>query len=120
MSKQTVECPKCCGTGRLEAFYHVANGVCFCCNGQRTITIDVELKMASLSADTRRKAEWVLASTEDSYIGMSYNRLLAIRNFVHGGYALAEVYPNLRSHYFEVGEWAFQLAQNEMLANLSI
>jgi hypothetical protein len=120
MSREVVECPKCHGAGRIEAFYHVLSGVCFCCKGQKTIVVDIEANKASLSADTRRKAEWIMSSTEDSYIGLSYERLLAIREFAHGGWGLREAYPELRSHYFAVGEWAFQAAQEEMLANLVI
>ena len=33
--KETIPCPKCNGIGYLECFSHVANGVCFGCNGSK-------------------------------------------------------------------------------------
>lgn len=119
MSKETVECPKCLGRGHFEVFGHVANGVCFCCKGNRTIEVDVEELRIKLSADTRRKAEWIMNSTKESYANLSYNNLNAIRTFAHGGWGLQDAYPEMLAHYYEVGEWAFQAAQAEMLANLS-
>jgi hypothetical protein len=120
MSREVVECPKCHGAGRIEAFYHVLSGVCFCCKGQKTIVLDIEAAKSSLSESCRIKAKWVMRSTEASYANLSFAKLSAIRDFVHGGWALREAYPELRSHYFAVGEWAFQAAQEEMLANLVI
>jgi hypothetical protein len=120
MSKQVVECPKCLGRGYFEVFGHVANGVCFCCKGQKTISVDIEAKKLSLSETTRRKADWIMASTEDSYAGLSYERLAAIRNFAHSGFGLQDAYPEILSHYYSVGEWAFQAAQEQKRAALYV
>ena len=58
--KEAIPCPKCNGTGYLECFSHYANGVCFCCNGNKTIEYDRAAVIAKLSDETREKAEWVL------------------------------------------------------------
>jgi len=34
----TVECPKCYGTGTFRHLRHVADGVCFVCNGAKVVT----------------------------------------------------------------------------------
>jgi hypothetical protein len=61
-----------------------------------------------------------MASTEQSYEGLSYKRQAAIRNFCYSGFGLSEAYPQLLSHYREVGEWAFFAAQEEKLAALYV
>ena len=106
-----VDCPKCDGKGFIPGLSHYANGVCFCCNGAKKLQVNVSKLQAKFSDDTRKKAEWILASTESSYAKLSYEKLLKIRDFVHGGFGLQEAYPEMRNHYFEVGEPAFQAAQ---------
>ena len=34
-----IECPRCSGTGVLPHFAHVENGVCFLCDGKKTIEV---------------------------------------------------------------------------------
>ena len=116
MTTKTINCPKCDGKGYLAGIAY-ANGVCFCCNGQKTVTINVAKLQSKLSDDCRRKAEWIMTSTEASYAKLSYAKLKAIRDFTHGGFGLQEAYPEMRDHYFNVGEWAFQAAQEEKLSN---
>lgn len=116
--KETVKCPKCDGLGYIGAFGHIADGICFCCNGHKTITVDREAQIAKLSDDTQKKAEWVLQSSEDSYTGLSYSKLLKIRNFCHSGWGIPEAYPNLQDHWFAVGKGAFQAAQSAKLATV--
>ena len=111
---ETVNCSKCGGKGVLSGISY-ANGVCFGCHGVGTYQVDVEALKAKVGSDTRRKADWVMASTPESYSGLGYARLLKIRDFCHGGYGLQEAYPELLSHYREVGEPAFQAAQEERL-----
>ncbi len=115
MATETVPCPKCDGAGYIGAFAHIANGVCFCCSGNKTIEIDRSARIAALSADTRRKADWVLKSRAISYAKLGYAKLLAIRDFCHGGWGLQDAYPTLRDHWFDVGEPFFQAAQNRRL-----
>jgi len=115
-TKETIECPKCQGAGYIGAFAHIANGVCFCCDGNGTIEINRAAMIAKLSDDTRKKAEWILSTTPDDYADMSYTRLFAVRDFCHGGWGLPEAYPTLYAHWFEVGEVFFQAAQMAKLA----
>jgi hypothetical protein len=116
MTTKKINCPKCDGKGYIAGLSHYANGVCFCCNGAKTVTVNITNLQSKLSADCRKKAEWIMASTEASYANLSYTKLAAIRDFAHGGWGLQEAYPEMRNHYFEVGEAAFQSAQNEKLA----
>jgi hypothetical protein len=113
---KTVNCPKCDGKGYIAGLSHYANGVCFCCNGAKTVAVDVDKLQSKLSDDSRRKAEWIMASTESSYARLSFEKLTAIRNFAHGGWGLQEAYPEMLSHYREVGEAAFQAAQERKLS----
>ena len=110
--KTAVPCPKCDGAGSIGAFGHIASGVCFCCKGNKTILVNIEALKAKLSDDTKKKAAWVLASTESSYHGLSFAKLLKIRDFCHGGDGLQHAYPALWSHWHEVGEPVFQAAQD--------
>ena len=115
MTTKTINCSKCDGKGYIAGLGHYANGVCFGCNGQKTVTVNVAKLQSKLSADTRKKAEWIMASTESSYAKLSYAKLKAIRDFVHSGNGLQEAYPDLYSHYFAVGNWAFNAAQTAKL-----
>ena len=116
MANKTINCPKCDGKGYLAGIAY-ANGVCFCCNGQKTVTVNIANLQSKLSEDCRRKADWIMASTEASYTKLSYQKLKAIRDFAHGGWGLQEAYPEMLEHYRAVGEPAFQSSQNEKLAS---
>lgn len=71
--------------------------------------------IAKLTAYQQEKADWIMQSTAASYEGLSYNRLFKIRDFAHAGGAVKMAYPDLKSHYFEVGDPAFQRAQKAKL-----
>jgi len=114
MTTETVTCPRCDGNGHIEAFGHYADGICFLCYGRKTIEVDREKQIRELGPEIRTKAEWVLASTPESYEGLSYSKLEKIRTFSHGGWGIGEAYPTLLSHYREVGEPAFQRASERM------
>lgn len=116
MAKQTIDCPKCDGAGFIRAFGHVANGVCFCCKGNKTIEVDVVELKAKLSAYAIKTADWIMKSTAETYEGWSYDRLNNARNFCHVGDGLQQAYPELLSHWREVGDPAFFAAQEERLA----
>lgn len=116
MTRQNIDCPKCDGKGFIDGLSHYANGICFCCNGKKVVTVDTEKLKSKISDSSRRKAEWIMASTEDSYRNLSFAKLSAIRDFAHGGWGLQEAYPGMLAHYRSVGEWAFQKAQDEHLA----
>ena len=111
-----IDCPKCSGHGHIGAFAHVANGVCFCCQGARKIRVDIDAQIAKVDPTRRRQAEWVLQSTPADYENLSFGKLLKIRDFCHGGWGLAEAFPTLYQHWFENGEAAFQAAQEARLA----
>lgn len=117
MAKEQVTCPKCDGVGSLSAFGHVANGVCFCCKGKKVVTVDKQKLIDKIRPENQKKAEWILASTEASYVGLSFAKLSAIRDFAHCGWGLQEAYPDMLAHWFKVGEAAFQAAQEAHLAD---
>jgi len=118
---QQVECPKCSGKGHIEAFGHYAQGVCFGCNGSGTLTVDLDVSKAKLSADTVKKADFIMNATEDTFEGdyWTYEKLNAIDQFTCNAYmakGFREVYPGLRAHWCENGRQAFVRAQEERLA----
>lgn len=117
MTVEQVKCPKCDGVGSISAFSNYANGICFCCKGNKTISVNVDKLREGVSAENRVKAEWILASTEESYKGLSFAKLSKIRNFAHAGWGLQEAYPTMLSHWFKVGESAFQAAQEIYRSN---
>ena len=111
---QTAECPRCSGNGYIQAFAHVEAGICFKCRGIGTV--EIAKAQAKLSADTRKKAEWILNTDASVFSKLSYAKLLAIRNFAHGGWGITEAYPELLGHWRKEGESAFQAKQAEKLA----
>ena len=114
---EQVTCPRCEGHGHIQAFGHYADGICFLCWGKKTITIDRQALIAKISPENRKKAEWIMASTPESYKGLSYSKLHKIMDFAHGGWGLTEAYPTMQSHWSEVGAPAFFAAQEKKLAN---
>ena len=50
-------CRKCAGTGRIEAFSGIANGVCFACGGGGTRSILKSSIKARQRRDAQRRAE---------------------------------------------------------------
>lgn len=111
-NKQKVNCPKCDGKGHISGFGHIANGVCFMCNGAKEIEVDLDELRSEISEGNRIKAEWILNSTPESYEGLSFAKLNKIREFAHGGWGLQEAFPGLLEHYKRVGEDAFMAAQD--------
>ncbi len=114
---ETAQCPRCSGRGIIDAFGHVADGICFCCNGSGSIETDKEALIAKLTDYARNEADRILTTRQQDYAGVSYNKLLWARTFCHGGHGLQEAYPELLTHWFAVGEPAFQTAQAERLEN---
>lgn len=39
-----LECPRCDGKGRLEAFSHIRSGLCFLCAGAKTVNLSDKIK----------------------------------------------------------------------------
>lgn len=59
MKTETVKCPKCDGTGFIGHYAHIANGVCFTCQGSGTITrkINAPSKMNATHCRTVPEAQ---------------------------------------------------------------
>ena len=110
-----VNCPKCDGKGFIDGVSHIANGVCFCCKGAKVVKVNLSKKRAKLSADTIKKAEWVMNSTSASYGKFSWAQHQSVRNFCYSGFGLNEAYPELLQHYRSVGESFFFAEQNRQL-----
>ena len=106
-------CPKCSGRKHLEVFSHVANGICFQCNGSGTV--EYKEYKNQISPENQYKAEYILASTPETWKGLSYARLFKARNFAHGGWGLSQAYPGMLAHWREVGEPEFLRAQERKL-----
>lgn len=53
--KEIVDCPKCSGAGRIQAFGHYAAGVCFECGGVGRFAITAATS-AEIAASARRNA----------------------------------------------------------------
>ena len=111
-----IDCPKCSGHKRIDSFSHVANGVCFCCNGVGTVDIDLDANRAQLCDLSRELAEWVLSATDEEFARLSFSTLSKIRTFCHGGWGLGEAYPTLYSHWSENGHGIWAAKQDEQLA----
>lgn len=64
----TISCPKCSGLGFIQMYGHVANGVCFSCNGKGTITAKLDRKpRAPVTAE--RKAELAAIKADKLLVG---------------------------------------------------
>lgn len=118
--KTQVKCYKCDGTGQINAFGHVANGVCFACKGAGTLMVDLENTKGTLGADFVTKCEFILNANHETFEGLSYARLFKAREFAHT-YVMAkgarDAYGDtVYSAWFEFGEPHFQRAQEEKLA----
>ena len=112
-----ITCPKCDGSKNLNWCSHVENGVCFGCNGTGTIEVDLDAKRRELSDHSRTCAEWIMASTADSYKNLSWSMLNKARDFAHsnrGG--VQEAFPEMLNHFREVGDPVFFARQEDRLA----
>ena len=100
-------CPKCDGSRNIEAFGHIASGVCFCCGGTGKIRVKTELRR-TLSETTRRKADWIMAAATSDYERLTMAQLDSAREFCHWH---VPGYPNLYSAWMSQGESVFQERQ---------
>jgi hypothetical protein len=82
--KTTCECFKCGGSGFIEAFSGIANGICFRCNGAGVLSFnEVERIRKAIPEYTRVRCEWILKTTPESFEGFTFNRISDARNFAH-------------------------------------
>ena len=83
-TKTTCECFKCGGSGFIQAFSGIANGICFRCNGVGVLSFnDVERIKKAIPEYTRVRCEWLLNTTEESFVGFTYKRISDARDFAH-------------------------------------
>jgi hypothetical protein len=82
--KTTCECYKCGGSGFIQAFYGIANGVCFRCNGAGELSFtEIERIKCCIPEYTRVRCEWILKTTYESFAGFSFKRISDARDFAH-------------------------------------
>lgn len=112
--KIAIQCPKCCGQGSIDAFGHVANGICFCCKGARVVYVTEAKKNDMMSPEAIQKAEWIMRATAEQFAKLSWQQLNNARNFCHWHFPL---YPDLLKTWKEKGEQFFQAEQEERLAD---
>jgi len=61
MSIETVigECPKCNGSGYINAFAHIKSGECFVCGGKGKVAGRIEATVSASAGDHGVKAAWL-------------------------------------------------------------
>jgi hypothetical protein len=109
---KTATCPKCDGKKHIDGFGHVANGVCFRCNGAGVVKACTVKAPPPATAYQVKCAEWILNVTEETMATLTYGQLLKARDFAH--WPLVG-YPNLLKVWFAKCEAFFQAKQEEML-----
>lgn len=107
---KTMTCPKCDGKKTISGFSHVANGVCFRCNGAGVVQFR-KSTVKPMNQSTIDFCERVIALTEAELEVMSYQELLKLRDGCHWHYPQ---YPNLLNIWQEKGDKHFFAAQAEM------
>ncbi len=105
---QMVDCPKCDGKGFIQAFGHVANGVCFCCKGAKQFKVTADDIERTMTPEQVRKCEWVMNATVDRFAKLTDSQLVKCREFCHWHFL---PYPNLHKAWTEKGEAFFQAYQ---------
>lgn len=105
-------CSKCNGSGRIEGFNHIDGGRCFQCDGsgRHRHTAECEKQIGQLSADVRRKADFVLNVTPETVGRMGYEKLEKMRDFCH---RCLPGYPSLKAIWDDVAESIFQKRQEK-------
>ena len=75
-------CPKCDGNKSIEAFGHIAGGLCFCCGGSGVVEVKAGSKPSStVDANHERQVAWMSAATVDQVRRMTWKQLHAARQF---------------------------------------
>jgi hypothetical protein len=110
-AKEICECPKCGGSGYIQAFAGIANGTCFRCAGTGKVAYRASKKM--LPALTPYMAGIIETIKNADLSVMSYKQLSSLRDAAH--YPTPHC-PELLAIWRERGEEHFQAAQNERLA----
>lgn len=81
-------CPKCLGNKTIQAFSHIAAGVCFMCGGSGKIKTDnlvfkgqTEEQKEAVRAENAKKIEWLLNATPSQIGKLSFPQLCKARDF---------------------------------------
>lgn len=107
---KTCECDKCGGTGHIDAFRGIANGVCFRCNGTGKVAYRAsKAKVAPLTPYLAGVIEKIKTADLSA---LSFEELSKLRTDAHWPTPHC---PNLLEIWRERGEEYFQAAQAEKL-----
>jgi hypothetical protein len=108
MCKKTVECPKCIGNKKINAFNHIASGVCFQCNGSGTIQIDSTFRNVAATATEKKQLAWIVNATPAQWAKLTYAQIEKARSLAKSEIAIRAdvVWPS-------IAEDAFQSMQNQ-------
>lgn len=119
------ECFKCGGTGHIQAFSGIAGGVCFQCKGSGELTFErVQQARQELSAANRRRCDWILNATPETYANLNWSQINDARNFAHNytmNRAAADLYGNSvwNAWRSQGGEQRFQELQETKRSDLN-
>jgi len=106
----TCDCYKCGGSGFIQAFSGIANGVCFTCKGSGKVTVKSFKRVVPPLTDYQAKLIETIKTADLSK--MSFSQLNDLRNAAHWKYPQE---PNLLAIWRERGDAYFFQAQNERL-----
>ena len=120
MKTVSAECPKCIGKKYFPTFAHVANGVCFLCNGAGVIDVaNLPPIRETLSEEFHKKARFIMNATDAQWSKMTWKQLNAARDFAHCyvmGHTAREVYGTTIIEAWRAnGEPFFQCEQEKQL-----
>lgn len=108
MCKKTVECPKCIGNKKINAFNHIASGVCFQCNGSGAIKIDSTFRNVAATATEKKQLAWIVNATAAQWGKLTFAQIEKARSL-----CLSCVAIQANVAWPTIAEDAFQLMQNQ-------
>lgn len=112
-AKAKCKCPKCDGTGHIQAFSGIAGGVCFMCEGNGTLNyIPTPRKTWTPSPGIRSQMDRIL---DGAFDGLGYDQLLWLRDLCCSA-GIVNDYPEVRKAWLAKGEDLFFAAQEEQIA----
>lgn len=109
--KEICTCPKCNGSGYIDAYRGIANGVCFTCNGAGKVAYRPTAK--KVRPLTPCQVEMIETIKTGDLSKMTYNQLNSLRNSAHWHYPQC---PDLLAIWRERGDPFFFAAQEARLA----
>lgn len=109
---ELIDCPKCNGTGYIDAFRNIANGVCFQCEGNKKVRVRIG-KRKPVKPPTEFQTKMVNAVRTGDVSKMTYAQLKALMDFA---FWHDERWPDLHKVWEERCREAFNARQAEKLA----